>query len=80
VAKLANVRADARGHVYAYDRGCVSHHDGRLSIKSLLLPIWDDPAILRVIVEYKGNHGQTITLKCFYPPTILHHRAIKGAL
>jgi hypothetical protein len=40
----------------------------------------DDPAILRVIVEYKGKHGQTITLKCFYPPTILHHRAIKGAL
>jgi hypothetical protein len=28
----------------------------------------DDPAILRVIVEYKGKHGQTITLKCFYSP------------
>jgi hypothetical protein len=27
----------------------------------------DDPAILRVIVEYKDKHGQTITLKCIPP-------------
>ena len=27
----------------------------------------DDPAILRVIVEYKDKHGQTVTLKCSPP-------------
>jgi hypothetical protein len=43
-------------------------NDHIVSVKIVAPTDLDDPAILRVIVEYKGKHGQTITLKCFYPP------------
>ena len=46
----------------------LKENDHILSVKIVAPTDLDDPAILRVIVEYKGKHGQTITLKCFYPP------------
>jgi hypothetical protein len=42
--------------------------DDQISSVRIVAPAdLDDPAILRVIVEYKDKHGQTITLKCFPP-------------
>ena len=41
--------------------------DQILSVRIVAPADIDDPAILRVIVEYKDKHGQTIILKCFPP-------------
>ena len=43
--------------------------DQILSVRIVAPADLDDPAILRVIVEYKDKHGQPIALKCFPPDT-----------